>query len=760
MMNDSLEALLVRLNSGDERAVEQMFIAFEPYMRMVIRRRISGPLRDKFDSGDIVQSVWADFVRGLHQSNWKFESLDQLRAFLVKMTRNRFVDRLRNHRESLRREIALIDETVDVVPVDRNPRVSEDFYAGELWQQMVDACPPAHYELLMMKRQALRSLRLPSARSCTREAFAEFCTILPGGSRTSVNTPPVPPTYHGNAPIMPASSQVTGENPAQRTAPSGDAWHLGDTTQTGLPPPRELTVALAQMADLWNGGKSVRAEQVLQEHPEVAADPETAVRIVYEEICLREERGEQVESAEFYRRFPQWHDALAVVLDCHRLLRNVQEPVQFPTPGESLGEFRLLLELGRGALGRVFLATQPSLSDRPLVVKLSARHGQEHLSLARLQHTNIVPLYLVQDFPDQHMRTLCMPYLGGATWNAILQGMKPIPPAQRTGEQIVARLSKLQRHADELKIASGPAIGFLARSTYVDAVCWIGACLADALHYAHQRGLVHLDIKPSNVLLACDGQPMLLDFHLACETRQLKENTIDRLGGTKGYMSPEQCAATEALRQGMALPTRLDSRSDIYSLGVLLYESLAGQLPDDEPNALRRNLRLTNPRVSRGLQDIVCKCLASNPSDRYADAGQLAADLRCHLASLPMRWNANRSLAERWRKWRRRKPYAIAILIVGLAATIVIGGAGGLFYRDHVKSAEALLLQSQREFENKDYGPAIQHAQSAWGSLHWFPWKGDLKNRITRRLPQPSTPRQLLRFTILSNSFGFLTNNN
>jgi RNA polymerase sigma factor (sigma-70 family) len=153
MMNDSLEALLVRLNSGDERAVEQMFIAFEPYMRMVIRRRISGPLRAKFDSGDIVQSVWADFVRGLHQSNWKFENLDQLRAFLVKMTRNRFVDRLRNHRESLRREIAMIDETVDVVPVDRNPRVSEDFYAGELWQQMVDACPPAHYELLTMKRQ-------------------------------------------------------------------------------------------------------------------------------------------------------------------------------------------------------------------------------------------------------------------------------------------------------------------------------------------------------------------------------------------------------------------------------------------------------------------------------------------------------------------------------------------------------------------------------------------------------------------------------
>jgi RNA polymerase sigma-70 factor (ECF subfamily) len=153
MMNESLETLLLQLNSGDERAVERMFVAFEPYMRMVIRRRISGSLRAKFDSADIVQSVWADFVRGLHQSKWTFENLDQLRAFLVKMTRNRFVDRLRKHRESLRREIALIAETVDSEPVDQNPRVSENFYAGELWQQMVAACPAAHYDLLMMKRQ-------------------------------------------------------------------------------------------------------------------------------------------------------------------------------------------------------------------------------------------------------------------------------------------------------------------------------------------------------------------------------------------------------------------------------------------------------------------------------------------------------------------------------------------------------------------------------------------------------------------------------
>ncbi|HZZ29217.1 MAG TPA: RNA polymerase sigma factor [Pirellulales bacterium] len=152
-MNDSLAGLLTRLNAADEFAMRQMFIAFEPYMRMVVHRHIAGSLRAKFDSADIVQSVWADFVDGLQHAKWTFQTLDQLRAFLFKMTRNRFIDRLRKHRESLRREVALPQDNIDGLAADRCPRVSENFYADELWQQMVQACPPAHYELLQLKRQ-------------------------------------------------------------------------------------------------------------------------------------------------------------------------------------------------------------------------------------------------------------------------------------------------------------------------------------------------------------------------------------------------------------------------------------------------------------------------------------------------------------------------------------------------------------------------------------------------------------------------------
>jgi RNA polymerase sigma factor (sigma-70 family) len=152
-MSDSLEALLARLNAGDEAAVEQLFVAFEPYMRMVIRRRIVGSLRAKFDSSDIVQSVWADVVANLRETKWKFETIDQFRAFLLKMTRNRFIDRLRRNRPSLERNVALPYDRSDALPADRCPRISENFYADELWQQMLHACPSAHYELLNLKRQ-------------------------------------------------------------------------------------------------------------------------------------------------------------------------------------------------------------------------------------------------------------------------------------------------------------------------------------------------------------------------------------------------------------------------------------------------------------------------------------------------------------------------------------------------------------------------------------------------------------------------------
>src|SRR5205807_2341713 len=121
----------------------------------------------------------------------------------------------------------------------------------------------------------------------------------------------------------------------------------------------------------------------------------------------------------FADRFPQWRRQVQALLECHHLLAPALAAPLFPAEGEVLGDFRLLTELGRGAHSRAFLAAQHTLADRLVVLKLGPCAGQEHLSLARLQHTHIVPLYSVHEFPALGLRGLCLPYFGGTALNVL-----------------------------------------------------------------------------------------------------------------------------------------------------------------------------------------------------------------------------------------------------------------------------------------------------------------------------------------------------
>jgi RNA polymerase sigma factor (sigma-70 family) len=153
MNTPSLEILLEKLSAGDPSAAEQVFRTYEPYLRMVVRRQLSEGLRAKFDSVDIVQSVWVDVLDGFRQAKWSFRDADHLRAFLVKATRNRFIDRFRQHRGALEREHSLPPSEIEALPASHAGRASETIHADELWNQVLDACPPEHYELLRLKRQ-------------------------------------------------------------------------------------------------------------------------------------------------------------------------------------------------------------------------------------------------------------------------------------------------------------------------------------------------------------------------------------------------------------------------------------------------------------------------------------------------------------------------------------------------------------------------------------------------------------------------------
>ncbi|MFL5245975.1 MAG: RNA polymerase sigma factor [Gemmataceae bacterium] len=153
MSSVCLEGLLERLTAGDPEAAEQVFLAYEPYLRMVVRRRLPARLRSKFDSIDVVQSVWADVVHGFREAGWHFTNASQLKAFLVKVTQNRFLDRVRKHGTSANREQSLSCANGRHVAPEEASRPSQVVQADELWQRMLRLCPPAHHELLRLKRQ-------------------------------------------------------------------------------------------------------------------------------------------------------------------------------------------------------------------------------------------------------------------------------------------------------------------------------------------------------------------------------------------------------------------------------------------------------------------------------------------------------------------------------------------------------------------------------------------------------------------------------
>jgi serine/threonine protein kinase len=520
-----------------------------------------------------------------------------------------------------------------------------------------------------------------------------------------------------------------------------------------LPAPDEerlIEELTEEMAQRWRDGERPRVEEYLELYPQLGDQPEVALELLYEEIHLRQEHGQEIRAEEFLRRFPDWQREVHALLECHHLLAQQLAGPLFPTVGETLGEFHLRAELGAGTASRVFLASQPSLANRPVVLKLGPRGGCEHLSLARLQHTHIVPLHSAHDFSARRLRALCLPYFGGTTLDRLLDELRDRPPGQRSGRDLINALESNQRPVSAgwwgpnqpADAGSSPnkLADFLSRLSYVQAVCWIAACLCDGLHYAHERGLLHLDLKPSNILLAADGQPMLLDFHLARPPVPAGDVAPVWMGGTPAYMPPEQQAALEAVLRREKVPQAVDVRADLFSLGVLLYELLGGRLPSEPAAAAAgyvspsaRSLRRLNPCVSVGLADVVARCLSRTPERRYSSAADLAADLRRHLADLPLRGVATRSWSERWRKWQRRRRHALPLLILSLTVMAASGFALVHVSRQSHK-AQIALHDGQNYLAQRRYAEALNAFKHGIALVEDLPFGSDLKQHLHDRL--------------------------
>jgi serine/threonine protein kinase len=304
-------------------------------------------------------------------------------------------------------------------------------------------------------------------------------------------------------------------------------------------------------------------------------------------------------------------------------------------PGEVLGDFHIREALGSGSFATVYLAEQLSLG-RQVALKVAASRDSEARTLATLEHEHIVPVYAEQVDAARGLWLLCMKFVPGTDLEHVMRVLSQRDPAEWSGQAILDAVDQLSRHPAMFDAAALRDRERLAGSDFLEAVCWIGARVAEALAHAHSRGVLHRDIKPANILLNRYGRPLLSDFNLAWSpaTRRADE----QFGGTLRYMAPEHLdaftSATSASRDAV------DERSDIYSLGVVLYELLTGR-PSLEgkstPERLhqlieQRRQRALSPRDLRGdipavIDRVVRRCLDPEPGRRYQKAEQLAEAL-------------------------------------------------------------------------------------------------------------------------------------
>ncbi len=373
-------------------------------------------------------------------------------------------------------------------------------------------------------------------------------------------------------------------------------------------------------------------------------------------------------------------------------------PAAVPHSSERIGDFELVALLGEGAFSRVYLARQTSLGRRYVAAKVVNRPMQEPYNLSRLQHTGIVPLYSCHEAEGRWV--LCMPYSGATTLARWLKEVKN--PQHRTGESlrnsVEAAQARLTSHNESLPVglnnppadvvhslkrwhqaASGP-LQHLQTMNSSRLALWIFRRLASALAHAHQRGLVHGDLKPANILIRNDGEPALIDFNLSQSTESRQRAWV---GGTMPYLAREQL---QQLLTKSAGPPRPEY--DIHALGVIMFEILEGRLPfraaantsaeelQAALNSHQQPPEFTTSNGSPGLRTIVSACLAPGPAGNYPTAVELLADIDREIANQPLQHASESFWKGQLPKTLRRYPRAFSGGFITAAALMVVGLLG------------------------------------------------------------------------------------
>ncbi len=464
---------------------------------------------------------------------------------------------------------------------------------------------------------------------------------------------------------------------------------------------------------------------------DILADQDALLDLLYHEVLVREECGDTPHLDEYTRRFPQLARQLRTQFEIHSALNAIQWPEAGETPGldtvatlagtgraasaacPAIPGYEAIRVLGRGGMGVVYLAWQTGLGRLAALKMIVAgeysrpqdldRFRAEAEALARLEHPNLVKIYEIGEHDGRPY--FSMEYVDG---DRLADSLRGTPLALRYAAELAETLAR----------AAGAA---------------------------HERGVVHRDLTPNNVLLTASGQPKIVDFGLA----KLVIGGSDRtqsgdILGTPSYMAPEQ-AGGRSKDVGPA--------ADVYALGAILYEMLTGRPPFKAQTPLDTHVQVVNdepvtprrlqPKVPRDLETICLNCLNKEPARRYLSAVALADDLHRYLAGEPVRARPVGTMG-RAARWARRRPGLASLLALCATGTVIAFGVvtweGRL-----ARQAQARAKQAQKAEEiQRVAAEAAREQEAGQRRLYQGLSAGLLRDRALRHCEDGDVGRGLL----------------